>query len=355
MAFPSDYALQLFDRSPRRLRWTPERHAQIESWSAEVRQRLADLLKLDITPPPVPPVRILEQETLPDGIVREKLVLDLPLPGGEVPAYLLRPARPIKPAAGILCLHGHGGYFAGKDMVAGITKNTHPIAVECAEALNYGYGIQLAREGFVTLCPDAFNFGERMPESQRWPETDICGRWNTLLTIFGYHSMGLTLTGNFAAISYLLSRPEVTLPTAGCVGLSFGGVQTMLTSILDHRIGASVISGALFSLRGESLEENLPSCAAQSIPGMLDWFDFPDLAASLVPRPALYELMKRDGCFKFEQSHPLYETLAGIYAKRNASDRIALDVADTDHRYIGRLVPDFFRQHLTASNKGKPA
>ena len=145
-------------------------------------------------------------------------------------------------------------------------------------------------------------------------------------------------------LNYLLSRPDVKPGSAGCVGFSYGGFQALLLAAADLRIAATVISGAAFRYAGCLVKNAM--CGAQIIPSALEWFDLPDLAISLAPRPALWEMMRKDQYFDFNISWQLYHQLENTYNRLGAENNIRSDTADTDHRFIGRKVPDFFRHYL---------
>ncbi len=145
---PDDLDAQLVKASAQALRYTPGKLACFSEWSKQVQARLRELLRADLWPTSALKISVLSRED-GDGFMREKIDFSgHPLFSGS--AYVLVPNHRKGRVPGVLCLHGHGGYFAGKDMVAGVT-GTHPIALECAAALNYGYGVQLARAGCDAL------------------------------------------------------------------------------------------------------------------------------------------------------------------------------------------------------------
>lgn len=343
MTLPGDFYEKLFNEASLELGFNEERLADFGQWSEQLRTELRELLGVPAEGPPAPDVEVVSKEDCRD-FVREKIVIKNGLVD-EIPAYLLLPIGPEGPVPGIMCLHGHGGYFAGKDMVAGIT-NTDPISIECAEALNYGYGVQLAKAGYATLCPDAFNFGERMLEKDRWSKEHVCYDYFVGLVNYGLSPIGVTTVGHMQGIDYLLSRPEVGGDTVGCVGLSFGGSQTLILTCADTRVSAAVISGALSSYsRSPSAR-----CGAQVMPGMLKWFDQTDMVKAIAPRPILCEIMTADTSFNYETSMELYKEIRAVYEAIGAGDKISLDTADTDHRYIGNKVEEFFNEHLPIYN-----
>ena len=348
---PDDLFARLSRESARRLRYTPAALASFADWTSRVRARLGDLLRSDLWPSSPLVISVGDREQ-GEGFVRERIEFEAgPLFSGS--AYLLIPEPFKRPVPGILCLHGHGGYMAGKDMVAGVVE-THPIARECAAALNYGYGVQLAQAGFVTLCPDAFNFGERLFAKHRWTERHVCNDYAQDLQLYGYNLIGITVGTNVRLIDYLLARPEVSPGGVGCVGLSYGGIQAVFTMAMDERIQAGVVSGALHSMADlKAVPGGGAICSAQIVPGMLEWFDFDDLARSLAPRPVFYELMQRDCCFDFRSSRAVYEQVAGVYRALGVPERTCLESPDTDHRYSGVNVPEFLKRNLGPESETK--
>lgn len=334
---------ELHRAAPQRLRYDGQRGDAFDRWAADVRSRMAALLRFDALAElgaagPVS-AHVVSTEQC-DDFSRELVMIDDRLIG-PIPAYVLTPAPRPAAARAVLCLHGHGGYYAGKDMVAGIER-THPIARECAEALNYGYGVQMARAGYVAVCPDAFGFGQRMRPRDRWAETHVCDQYHTMLASAGLSHIGLTTRGNQRAIDYALSLPQVTGETVGCVGLSYGGVQAMVLAAVEPRVAAAVVSGSL----SRSAESSEGGCGAQVMPGMLEWFDRTDLVIATAPRAMLFELMQRDSCFDFDTAVQTYDQVRRGFEDAGAGDRIALNTADTDHRYIGRRTCEWFERYL---------
>ncbi|MDP6115035.1 MAG: alpha/beta hydrolase family protein [Planctomycetota bacterium] len=335
MALPEDFYKRLYDRAAKRLRY--QDGEDFQGWAERVRDKLADLLGLPDRQEK-PDVDLLSSEPC-DGYVREKVLIKNGMIDA-LPIYVLTPEEGTKPRPGIICLHGHGGYMAGKDMVAGVT-DTHPIAIECSEALNYGYGVLMAKAGYACVCTDGFNFGDRLLAEDRWSEEHICDKYFAGLAPYGLVPMGVTTAGNMQAIDYLLTRPDVKGDRIGCIGLSYGGVQAYMLTCVDRRVGAAVISGSLSSFRASPG----PRCGASVVPGLLDWFDQVDIQKAIAPRPVLYEIMTQDTSFDYEQSMAQYAQIKSVYESLSAENMIDLDQADTDHRYIGKKVEAFFKQH----------
>jgi dienelactone hydrolase len=146
-------------------------------------------------------------------------------------------------------------------------------------------------------------------------------------------------------LDYLTTRSEVEPEALGCVGLSYGAMATLFLTAIEPRIRAAVVSGGLSSYEA-MLEHDATVCAGQVIPGMMEWFDLPDVAMAIAPRPVLYEIMRRDSCFDFTRAQAVWKQVAEVYAGLGVSNHIGMDTPDTDHRYSGVHAPAFFRRFL---------
>lgn len=114
---PDDLFAQLSRSAALRLRYNPGLFPCFEDWKRQIRARLSELLRSDLWPA-APLTLSVTACGQGEGFTRERIDFEAgPLFSGS--AYLLIPARLQHPVPGILCLHGHGGYMAGKDMVAG--------------------------------------------------------------------------------------------------------------------------------------------------------------------------------------------------------------------------------------------
>ena len=101
------------------------------------------------------------RETLKNGIRREKVILQVE-PEVYMPMYILIPPKQNEGKQKcFLALPGHQG--AGKFSVAG--RNDIPAVKRMIEFYHYDYGMQLAKRGYVAICPDCRGFGERRDEA----------------------------------------------------------------------------------------------------------------------------------------------------------------------------------------------
>ena len=148
--------LRKYDKFGRRDRFTGETAEDFRQWGEKAKKVLWGLLGLDkMESCPLDPVTY-EVVMLPGDIRREHLRIQVE-PEVWMPMYILIPAGASLKSRPFLCPPGHNG--AGKYSVAGLRE--YGTVKERIELYRYDYGYQLARLGYVAVCPDCRGFGER--------------------------------------------------------------------------------------------------------------------------------------------------------------------------------------------------
>ena len=131
--------------APLKLQFHGSTPAELEAWQRDFSAKLDGLVGPH-TPPKVWKVKLLSTREFADH-TREELLLESDA-APSLPLYVLRP----KASAGarfpiVLCLHGHGEF--GHDPVAGVDDT--PALKEEIRKMNYDYGRQLVREGYLAV------------------------------------------------------------------------------------------------------------------------------------------------------------------------------------------------------------
>jgi hypothetical protein len=127
----------------------------------------------------------------------------------------------------IQCCHGHGPF--GKDVVMG--DDSDPDRAGNILRLNYNYGEQMAREGFITYAIDTIGMGERNDSNKpnhRNPNIggrDWCNMYYLHATMLGMTSISINVAHCKAATSFVQTLPEVAAERIGVMGLSGGGTR----------------------------------------------------------------------------------------------------------------------------------
>ncbi len=255
---------------------------------------------------------------------RERVVFESE-PGALMPAYLLRPHRRHgnERAPAVLCLHGHG---RGKDDVAGIAASLKE-RQKRIRPLHYDYGHQLAERGYIVLIPDARCFGERGADGM-----DCTWAMGAALLV-GKTLVGLRTWDTIRSLDFLQSLPEVDPDRIGCVGLSWGGTQTMYTAAIDERVRVAVISGAFGTFKDALIDAS--ECPCQYVPGLLGLAELPDIVSLIAPRALLIESGTDDQHYTIENVRDAYRMVERAYRVTAAEDRLDLDVFDGGHRFNG--------------------
>lgn len=310
------------------------------SWREEAHERLLELL--GTFPEGVPLDAEVESSVEDGGLIRERVVFNSEQ-FMSVPCQVLRPREMEKnrrnPA--ILCSHGHGRF--GKDPVAGVRST--PEHVQDIEILNYSYGEQMARAGFLTISPDLRVFGERRDGFDPFPGRDPCNINFIKGSLLGIYTLTLNIWDMKCCVDYLETRPEVDPARIGMMGLSQGGTMTTFTAAIEPRIRAADIIGYVNPWRGFAIER-ANFCGSQMVPGLLRYFDTDDIAGLIAPRPLLLEMGIYDNCFYIQDMLKGYEGVRRIYTAAGCEDSLWADVHPGPHAFAGGKAFDFFRKYL---------
>lgn len=279
-------------------------------------------------PEPVPlDAELVERVELPDH-VREKVTYRSPA-GDRVSAYVCVPTEGDGPWPAVFCHHQHAGDFAlGKSEVVGLAGDP-----------DQAYAAELAREGFVTISPDAIGFEERNwrdGENVTWFEL-------TSRLVQGRTLLATCLADISAGIDLLAARVDVDPGRIGFIGHSYGGRAALWAPAFDDRIRASVSNCGCIPYR-LSLTRDTGVQAEFVLPGFAAEHDLEDLFPAYPEQTALLIQAGTDDRW----SRGAAEVHEG--ARRALGDRAELRIWETGHRFtpeMRRVAYDFLRQQLS--------
>jgi dienelactone hydrolase len=252
-------------------------------------------------------------------------------PDDWTPAYLFLPKRAGR-APAMLCLHQT--VRLGKGEPAGLGGNP-----------NLHYARELAERGYVTLAPDYPNFGDYVfdPYAHGYASATMKGIWNHL-----------------RAVDLLESMPEVERRRIGSIGHSLGGHNTLFVGAFDTRLRALVTSCGFTSfgrykggnLTGWSHKGYMPRIAERygKDPARMP-FDFPELLATLAPRPLFINAPLGDSNFDITGVKECVEFARQVYE----SERLVAVHPDCGHEFppeIRRQAYDFLDRFLGPTSPG---
>jgi hypothetical protein len=277
-----------------------------------------------------------------DGLIRERVIFDSE-EFMSVPCTILRPASmpSDKSARAILCSHGHGPF--GKEPVAGNT--TTPELRANIDLHHYNYGQEMARRGYLTLCPDLRVFGERSDGGDPYPGRDKCNVHFIRGMVLGIYTLTLNIWDMMRCIDYLQTRPEVDPQRIGMMGLSQGGTMTTFTSAAEPRIKAADIIGYVNPWERFGINR-ANFCGSQVVPGIFKWFDTHDIAGLIAPRPLLLEMGIHDTCFPIEDTLKGFAGVQRIYRAAGVEEQLWADVHPGEHGFAANKAYEFFDRYL---------
>lgn len=286
--------LRKFDRFARQDCFRGQSVEEFEEWREKTRGLLSGLLGLEkMEECDLHPITMEKAVTLPDGIRREHIRIQTE-PDIWMTMYLLIPADADPNTRLFLCPPGHNG--AGKYTVAGLGE--YGAIKEKIEQYQYDYGMQLAKKGFVAVCPDCRGFGERREAvaDAKDPVLGLKGDCYWLAHMgepLGIPAAGMLVWDLMRLIDYLELRNEWDTEHIGCLGFSGGGMQTLYLAALDERIQYAVISGYMYGFRDALLTLNR-NCSCNYIPHLWEHLDMGDIASLIAPRPLVIQSCRQD-------------------------------------------------------------
>jgi len=317
---------QLADQAPLKMLFKGGTADECRQWQAAFGKKVRELLG-----PFEPPKKwetVVERTVELDDHRRQELLLKA---DGHpaLPVHLLLPKEERGKRPGIVALHGHGTY--GHDAV--VARELTEGVENAVRSVNYDYGRQLVRRGYVVAAPCLLPFGRRLGDKKASASYDPCAVTFVRLQFLGKLLIAENLRDCLWATELLASNPAVDPNRLGCVGLSYGGRMTTLTAALEPRIRVAVISGAL-----NCFQERIGGqygCGAQVIPGLLQWGDIPEIASLIAPRTCLFEVGLQDNLLPAKWVQTSLERIGRAYTALDAKEQLQVDRFEGGHRWNG--------------------
>ncbi len=135
------------------------------------------------------------------------------------------------------------------------------------------------------------------------------------------------------ALDWLSARPEVDPSRLGMTGISGGGQITFFTAALETRLKAVCVSGYFNTFRGSVY--SIYHCTDNFVPGVLRWFEMPDIAGLIAPRYAFFKQGDRDPIFPLKGFREAVAKAKEIYAAFGVPERMGTHVFPGEHEWNG--------------------
>ncbi|RKN63002.1 alpha/beta hydrolase family protein [Paenibacillus ginsengarvi] len=324
--------------------WTPlhsfkgETKVDWEAWRTKATEQLQELL--GVFPQKVDLAAEVEYAVEDGDLIRERVIFDSE-EFASVPCVLLRPKtmNADRSNAAIICCNGHP-VDLGKDPVAGVRSS--PEHEKAIALMNYNFGEQMAKAGFLVIVPELRGFGERNDSCGR---KDVCNINFIKGSILGIYPQTLNIWDIKCCVDYLETRDEVDPGRIGMMGLSYGGTMTAFTAAIEPRIKAANVMGYINPFAEFGIARG-NFCGSQVVPEIYKYFDTHDIAGLIAPRPLLVDMGIYDDCFFIQDLLKGYEGVQRIYAAADASSNLDSDIHAHGHSFAGNKAFEFFKKHL---------
>jgi hypothetical protein len=261
--------------------------------------------------------RTLEKRKFP-GYSQTKLEMEL-FPGLLAVAYYLLPNDRPKRGPAVLAVPGHGNSV--DDLIGDG---------------NLGYALECARAGLPTLALEQVGFGERRHAEaiREKPE----GGTSCIVPAGAALMLGRTLLGYWVfearrALDWLSARPEVDPKRLGMTGISGGGNTTFFTACLEPRLRAVLVSGYFNTFFGSVY--SIYHCTDNFVPGILRWFEMPDLVGLIAPKHAFFKQGDKDPIFPLASFREAVKKAKEIYQVFGVPERMGTHVFPGEHEWNG--------------------
>lgn len=256
----------------------------------------------------------------------------------------------------VVLLHDHGAHLSiGKEKVI------RPFAVDSAviadadawaDNLYEGQymGDYLARNGYVVMAIDMPLWGERgRKEGADRAKLDVIS--GNMMEL-GVNLCAFTHYDDVAATDFLSSLPFVDRNRIGAAGLSIGAYRTwMLAALSDHVKAAFcccwMITTEAQLTRKYGRKEN--GGFANTIPGLRNYLDYPDIASIAAPMPMLFIAGKKDKLFPLPGVEKAFAKMHSVWEAAGAGNNLETYFLDQPHecnKGNQQMMLEFLNKHL---------
>ena len=317
------------------------------SWKSEVKEKLIELLGLDVIAENACPLQmeIIEEEQK-GGYKQIRFEFESEQ-GAVVPCYLLIPdtGKEKYPVAIVLQGHNQQGF-------ASSVGNAY-----CHETLDYDTGrgmfaVQAVQNGYIALAIEQRGMGERSAQNDLKRRVSLTPRGGCYYEATTALMLGRTIIGERCwdisrAIDLLVNFKQCDVDNIVITGNSGGGTASFCAACVDERISVCVPSCS-FCPYPESVLK-FYHCSCNYIPQAFRYFDMQDLACLIAPRKLIIVAGKYDTAFLINGVKRGYETVKKIYEKAGVKHNCCLVETDKGHFWCEDIVWDSINKEIKNS------
>jgi|GEM_PF-3374581 len=258
--------------------------------------------------------------------------------GDTIIFYQLRPLSLNGPLPAVLVVPGSGNQ--GVADVLGFEGEFENIYYQKSIA------VEIVKRGYVVFAIENRGWGERSIETANQCGTNEAAVCSGLIYYehmrsLGFDFLGLQTADALQVLNYMRSVEVVDRQRIAIVGLSLGAYIAMSASVLDPGIASTVLASGVISV-GHTWSRGT------DVLGSLKYFDGPDLASTLAPRPLYLSYGSRESLGFGIEATTLYsaDIISEAYRLFNAEDKLKVVVHKGAHTYDVPSVLEFLDDTL---------
>lgn len=185
-----------------------------------------------------------------------------------------------------------------------------------------GIGEQLVNAGFAVYVIENRGWGERTIDGGlHCQDPDVFCSGNVLnrqLENYGKHLYALQISDSLQVVKFIQTREYIDSKNISIAGLSLGGAITQAVSALMPDIKNTIIASGLVSI--------YQTTGSGATPGVLKYFDFPDLASTIAPRPLYLSWGENERSMFGYEANTLYSAnlIKKAYSLFDAEDNLVI-------------------------------
>ena len=300
-----------------------------------VRERLAALLKMPAKQTdPIPLIEWEDDTSAEFDEIRFRFESESDF---FVPAHLILPKSRAEKLPIVICLQGHS-----KGMHVSMARADIGSKEVVKPAGNRDFARQAVARGYAAVIMEQRGFGEQL--------SDISPQQGCHMLAMQALALGRTLLGervfDVSRLIDALARFEMLdMSRIGLMGNSAGGTTSYYTAAVDERVKVVMPSCAVGEFACSFLKYH--HCVCGFLPDFCNWFDMPDLAAAIAPRPLVMVAGEHDAICEAASVYRAWEDkIRPIYQAANAPQSCRLVMGAEGHRFYADPAWPVFDEYI---------
>jgi len=209
----------------------------------------------------------------------------------------------------------------------------------------YDYLHELPHRGYRCVTPILFGTMERQTHSPgNSGATDHCRDWLIKADKLGATLLALRLLDARLALGVARQTEGFDPERVASLGLSMGGELSLYLAAVEPEIRCCVCAGFFSTFEGLLMEKR--NCHCYSIRDWPRWFDMPDLAGRIAPRPVLIQNGRDDPWIGSKDAAKAVRRLREIYKAFDAEEKVDYQTYPGEHCLHTELADAWLQQQF---------